>query len=182
MTPLALRLTRRANAVSLRHEQVAREMWRPLYGDPPPDDVPITHVTNGVHTPSWDSAEADALWTTTCGAARWRGTMDTIERDLARVADTELWHMRTSARTSASPKPRRSEAWRTGIRPPSDSSASYSSRWRGRRRNKRSRSSSDGVAPLTTRIRSASALPSPLPVPHRAAGSTALSANPIGAP
>ena len=53
MTPLALRLSRRANAVSLRHGEVAREMWRPLYGDAPADDVPITHVTNGVHLPTF---------------------------------------------------------------------------------------------------------------------------------
>ena len=61
MTPLALRLSRRANAVSLRHGEVAREMWRPLFGDLSADDVPITHVTNGVHLPTFLSPPMRAL-------------------------------------------------------------------------------------------------------------------------
>jgi starch phosphorylase len=61
MTPLALRLCRRANAVSMRHGEVAREMWRPLFGDAPAADVPITHVTNGVHLPTFLSAPMRAL-------------------------------------------------------------------------------------------------------------------------
>jgi starch phosphorylase len=60
--------------------------------------VPVGHVTNGVHTPTWDSAEADELWTRMCGAERWRGTMDTIEAHMARASDQELWAMRTDAR------------------------------------------------------------------------------------
>jgi starch phosphorylase len=55
-------------------------------------------VTNGVHTPSWDSAEADALWTQACGVERWRGAMDTVERDISCASDVELWAVRTSAR------------------------------------------------------------------------------------
>jgi glycogen phosphorylase len=53
MTPLALRLSRRANAVSRRHGAVARAMWQPLFGATTPADVPITHVTNGVHLPTF---------------------------------------------------------------------------------------------------------------------------------
>jgi len=80
MTPLALRLARRANAVSLRHEQVAREMWRPLYGDAPADDVPITHVTNGVHLPTFLASAVRALLDRHLGDD-W----------LARAADPETW-------------------------------------------------------------------------------------------
>ena len=80
MTPLALRLTRRANAVSLRHEQVAREMWRPLYGDIPADQVPITHVTNGVHLPTFLASPMRALLDRHLG-----------EDWLARAADPETW-------------------------------------------------------------------------------------------
>ena len=80
MTPLALRLTRRANAVSLRHEQVAREMWRPLYGDVPAEDVPITHVTNGVHLPTFLASPMRALLDRHLGDD-W----------LARAADPETW-------------------------------------------------------------------------------------------
>jgi starch phosphorylase len=80
MTPLALRLTRRANAVSLRHGEVAREMWRPLYGGVPADEVPITHVTNGVHLATFLSAPMRSLLDTHLGDG-W----------LARAADPETW-------------------------------------------------------------------------------------------
>mgnify|MGYP000396713128 CR=1 FL=1 len=53
LTPLALRCARQANAVSRRHGEVARAMWQPLFPGRAPEGVPITHVTNGVHVPSW---------------------------------------------------------------------------------------------------------------------------------
>ena len=53
MTTLALRLSRYANGVSRRHGQVARSMWHPLYAERQEQGVPISHVTNGVHLPTW---------------------------------------------------------------------------------------------------------------------------------
>jgi glycogen phosphorylase len=53
VTQFALRLSRTANGVSARHGEVAREMWQDLWPDRALDDVPITHVTNGVHIPTW---------------------------------------------------------------------------------------------------------------------------------
>ncbi len=53
ITQLAIRTARATNAVSRRHGEVAREMWQELWPDRPPADVPITHVTNGVHVPTW---------------------------------------------------------------------------------------------------------------------------------
>jgi len=53
MTPIALRASRRAIGVSRRHGQVARAMWQPLFPGRSVDDVPIGHVTNGVHVPTW---------------------------------------------------------------------------------------------------------------------------------
>ncbi|MCW3003888.1 MAG: glycosyltransferase family 1 protein [Conexibacter sp.] len=53
ITQLALRTSRATNAVSRRHGDVAREMWHDLWPDRPVDKVPITHVTNGVHVPTW---------------------------------------------------------------------------------------------------------------------------------
>ena len=99
MTPLALRLTRRANAVSLRHEQVAREMWRPLYGDVPADEVPITHVTNGVHLPTFLSGPLRALldrhlrddWAERASDPETWAPVDDIP-------DEELWAARNDAR------------------------------------------------------------------------------------
>ena len=53
MTVLALRLSRRANAVSALHGEVSRAMWTGLFRGKPEDEVPIGHITNGVHVPSW---------------------------------------------------------------------------------------------------------------------------------
>jgi len=53
VTQFALRTSRAANGVSRRHGEVAREMWQPMWADRAVDDVPITHVTNGVHVPTW---------------------------------------------------------------------------------------------------------------------------------
>jgi glycogen phosphorylase len=53
VTQAALRMSRAANAVSRRHGEVAREMWHPLWPDRALDEVPIGHVTNGVHVPTW---------------------------------------------------------------------------------------------------------------------------------
>ena len=56
VTQFALRASRAANGVSRRHGGVSREMWRVLWPDRAADDVPIGHVTNGVHVPSWVGA------------------------------------------------------------------------------------------------------------------------------
>jgi len=56
VTQFALRSSRAANGVSARHGEVAREMWQDLWPDRGVDDVPITHVTNGVHIPTWIGA------------------------------------------------------------------------------------------------------------------------------
>ena len=79
MAYLAIRGSAAVNGVSRLHGAVSRRLFQPLFPRWPEIEVPVGHVTNGVHTPTWDSAEADALWTRTCGAERWRGTLDTIE-------------------------------------------------------------------------------------------------------
>jgi starch phosphorylase len=55
LTPLALRTSAYANGVSRLHGAVSRELWAPLWPDLALDDVPIGHVTNGVHAPTWIS-------------------------------------------------------------------------------------------------------------------------------
>src|SRR5208337_484809 len=64
----------------------------------PLDEVPVGYVTNGVHTPSWDSAEADTLWTKFAGKERWMGETENLEQDIRRVPDNELWQCRAAAR------------------------------------------------------------------------------------
>ena len=53
MTVLGLKLSRRANAVSALHGEVSRAMWTGLYPGKLEDEVPIGHITNGVHVPTW---------------------------------------------------------------------------------------------------------------------------------
>jgi starch phosphorylase len=98
MAYLALRGSGAINGVSRLHGRVSRRIFQTLFPRWPETEVPVGHVTNGVHTPSWDSAKADALWTERCGAECWDGTMETIERDLAAASDAELWSMRGNAR------------------------------------------------------------------------------------
>ena len=62
MTVLGLKLSRRANAVSSLHGEVSREMWWPLYPGKPADAVPIGHITNGVHVPSWLAPQMKRLY------------------------------------------------------------------------------------------------------------------------
>ncbi len=99
MTPLALRLSRSANGVSLRHEQVAREMWRPLYDDRPAEEVPITHVTNGIHLPTFLSGPMRALLDRHLGDD-WvhRASDPATWAPVEEIPDDELWAARNDAR------------------------------------------------------------------------------------
>ncbi len=98
MAWLAARCSGAVNAVSRRHEQVSRPIFQVLFPRWPEAEVPISHVTNGVHVPSWDSAEADELWTTACGAARWHGTPDGLGEAIAACSDEQLWSLRSRSR------------------------------------------------------------------------------------
>ena len=62
MAYLAVRGAGSVNGVSRLHGEVSRRIFQPLFPRWPQEEVPITHVTNGVHMPSWDSAAADTLW------------------------------------------------------------------------------------------------------------------------
>jgi starch phosphorylase len=97
MTPLALRLSRTRNGVSRLHGEVARRMWRPLF--PGPDEVPITHVTNGAHLPTFISKpmrdlfirHLDGRWLAApADPASWRGVLA--------IPNEELWAARCEAR------------------------------------------------------------------------------------
>ena len=97
MAYLAIRGCGAVNGVSRMHGKVSRHIFQPLFPRWPEEDVPVGHVTNGIHVPTWDSAEADKLWMETCGKDRWLGTLDTIECCIRRVSDSRLWQMRTEA-------------------------------------------------------------------------------------
>jgi len=97
MAYLALRGSGAANGVSQLHGKVSRRIFQVLFPRWPEIEVPIGAVTNGVHAPSWDSAEADELWTTICGQERWRGALENVHR-LEEVSDEQLWELRMKAR------------------------------------------------------------------------------------
>jgi starch phosphorylase len=100
MAYLAVRGSGRINAVSRLHRQVSQRIFQPLFPQWPREEIPITYVTNGVHMPSWDSPEADRIWTTACGKDRWIGTLENVEQDLRKASDSELWQLRAEARRS----------------------------------------------------------------------------------
>jgi starch phosphorylase len=100
MAYLAIRGSGAVNGVSRLHGKVSRRLFEPLFPHWPQDEVPVGHVTNGVHMPSWDSAAADELWTEACGKDRWLGTTETLDQDIRRVSDTRLWQFRTAASKS----------------------------------------------------------------------------------
>ena len=97
MAYLALRGSGQVSGVSKLHGEVSRQIFQPLFSRWPQAEVPIGSVTNGIHVPTWDSAEADDLWTKVCGADRWRSDRPLAD-DVRRLTDSELWHMRTEAR------------------------------------------------------------------------------------
>jgi glycogen phosphorylase len=86
------------NGVSRLHGEVSRRIFQPLFPHWPQEEVPISYVTNGVHTPSWDSAAADTLWSEACGKERWLGTLSTIEDEFEKVPDEALWALRSKGR------------------------------------------------------------------------------------
>ncbi len=100
MAYLAIRGSGAVNGVSSLHGRVSRHLFAPLFPHWPVDEVPVGHVTNGVHMPTWDSAAADVLWTEACGKDRWLDGSGTLEQDIRRLSDARLWEFRTTASAS----------------------------------------------------------------------------------
>jgi starch phosphorylase len=100
MTVLALRLSDRHNGVSKLHGHVARGMWHWLYPDRSRDDVPIGHVTNGVHSASWLAPELRALFDSYL-PKNWEDHIDNPEtwKGIANIANNVLWEARCKLRS-----------------------------------------------------------------------------------
>ncbi|MBA3568360.1 MAG: alpha-glucan family phosphorylase, partial [Pyrinomonadaceae bacterium] len=93
LTPLAIRMCRSTNGVSRKHGEVSRDLWHKLWPQRTVDEVPITHVTNGVHAPTWVAPLIRSLYESYVGddwsdqardKARW-------EQGIAKISDQELW-------------------------------------------------------------------------------------------
>ena len=91
MAYLAMRTCGAANAVSRLHSDVSRRIFHELYPRWPRHDVPVSHVTNGVHVPSWDSPWADEVWTRACGKGRWMGALEPVTAAIGELSDEALW-------------------------------------------------------------------------------------------
>jgi len=97
MAYLAVHGSGAVNGVSRLHGKASRHLFEPIFPGWPEDEVPISHVTNGVHMPTWDSAAADDLWTKACGKDRWLGSTENLEHDIRAVSDATLWQFRLEA-------------------------------------------------------------------------------------
>lgn len=97
MAFLAIRGSGAVNGVSSLHGEVSRQLFGPLFPRWPTNEIPVGHVTNGVHMPTWDSAAADELWTEACGKDRWLVPTETMGKVIHLVSDVRLWQFRMAA-------------------------------------------------------------------------------------
>jgi starch phosphorylase len=100
MAYLAMNESRYINGVSQLHGKVSRQLFQPLFPRWPEEEVPVQHVTNGVHMPSWDSQAADELWTAKCGKDRWLVATGDLCKVMDETSFIEIWNMRTAGRKS----------------------------------------------------------------------------------
>jgi starch phosphorylase len=93
LTPLAIRMARSTNGVSLKHGEVSRALWQKLWPEKKLEEIPITHITNGVHAPTWISPLLRFLFEKYVGQdwheqlrdrGRWKDSV-------GRIPDEELW-------------------------------------------------------------------------------------------
>ncbi|HUZ71444.1 MAG TPA: alpha-glucan family phosphorylase [Stellaceae bacterium] len=98
MAYLAVRSSLASFGVSRLHGRVSRHIFQPLFPRWPNGEVPVDHVTNGIHVPSWDSAQADRIWTAACGKDRWRTMSDALSASIEALSDEALWEMRGDSR------------------------------------------------------------------------------------
>ena len=111
MAYLAIRGSGAVNGVSRLHEEVSRQIFAPLFPRWPLREIPVGHITNGVHMPSWDSADADDLWTKHCGKERWLWTTEGLQKSVCQIPDSALWQFRNSSRLSLIKYARERLAW-----------------------------------------------------------------------
>jgi starch phosphorylase len=95
MTILAMRLSERRNGVSELHGKVARKMWSFLWSDKSEDEIPITHITNGIHTGTWLARRLSLLFDDYF-MENWREKLDDPEiwKAVEKIPDRELWSVR----------------------------------------------------------------------------------------
>src|SRR4029079_12970194 len=93
LTPLAIRMCRSTNGVSKKHGEVSRDLWKQLWPNATIDEIPITHITNGVHAPTWVSPLLRYLYEKYIGSD-WTIQLQDRERwkeAVATIPDEEMW-------------------------------------------------------------------------------------------
>jgi starch phosphorylase len=93
LTPLAIRMCRSTNGVSLKHGEVSRALWQKLFPGKKGEEVPISHITNGVHAPTWVSPLLRYLFEKYIGQD-WQKKLREQEvwsEAVSRISDEELW-------------------------------------------------------------------------------------------
>ncbi|MBL8757572.1 MAG: alpha-glucan family phosphorylase [Phycisphaerae bacterium] len=99
MAVLAIRTSRFCNGVSRLHGDVSREMWKQMWPGTPQADVPIGHVTNGVHTRSWASGDITQLFDRYMGQSWHESPQDEgVWAAVDEIPDEELWAARQRRR------------------------------------------------------------------------------------
>ena len=91
MTILALRMSRHSNGVSKLHGEVSRSLWKDVWNGVPVHEVPITSITNGIHTKTWMAPEFSALYRKYLGEWEERITEPDFWRRVIDIPDSELW-------------------------------------------------------------------------------------------
>ena len=93
LTPLAIRMCRSTNGVSRKHGEVSRALWQTLFPGKQIEDVPISHITNGVHAPTWVSPLLRYLFQKYIGQD-WQKKLrdqDGWSEAVSNISDEELW-------------------------------------------------------------------------------------------
>ena len=98
MALLATRTSCYVNGVSKLHGEVSREIFLPLYPHWPLSEIPVTHVTNAIHVPSWQSEVSRDLWEKANLSPETAGPNTAVSLTPDKISDEELWEFRTKSR------------------------------------------------------------------------------------
>lgn len=123
MAVLALRLAGGSNGVSALHGHVSREMWYSVWPGAPREEVPITSITNGIHTNTWISAEMAELLDRYLGPTWMENPVDhDVWRRVDEIPDLELWRVHDRRRIAlvAFARKRMKEQFRRRGAPPAE--------------------------------------------------------------
>lgn len=94
MTPLALRMARKANGVARKHGEVSRALWQKMFLNTAVEDVPITHITNGVHAPTWIAPAFQTMYETHIGP-NWTNVLkdgNAWAEAIGQIPDRDIWN------------------------------------------------------------------------------------------